>query len=101
MKQVYVQVDMDETTPLSYDYDLVEDDKGLMLKYSNSGNWGEQLVGEVAATIEDSGDDLTIRISGNKPLKLDYLQAQQLLILLLGTTEEKLEFRESKLIKSI
>lgn len=101
MKQVYVQVDMDETAPLSYDYDLIDGDYDSTLKYSGSGNWGDQLVGNVAGSIQDTGDDLIIKVNGVKQLKLDYLQAQQILILLLNYNQEKIEFRESKLIKSI
>ena len=101
MKQVYSQVDADETAPLSYDYDLDEGYLFTTLKYSGSGNWGDQLVGNVAGSIQDTGDDLIIKVNGIKQLKLDYLQAQQLLILLLSRNEEKLEIRESKLIKSI
>lgn len=101
MKQVYVQVDMDETSQLSHDYDLDEGYLFTTLKYSGSGNWGEQLVRTVAGSIQDTGDDLIIKVNGFKQLKLDYLQAQQILILLLNYNQEKIEIRESKLIKSI
>jgi hypothetical protein len=101
MKQVFVQVDMEETTPLSYDYDLDEGYLFTTLKHSGSGNWGDQLVGSIAGSIQDTGDELIIKINDMKPLKLDYLQAQQVLILLLNYNQEKIEIRESKLIKSI
>lgn len=101
MKHVYVQVDAEGTAPLSYDYDLDEGYLFTTLKYSGSGNWADHLIGEIAGSIQDTGDDLIIKVNGVKQLKLDYLQAQQLLILLLSNTEEKLEIRESKLIKSI
>ena len=101
MKQVYAQVDADETAPLSYDYDLDEGYLFTTLKYSGSGNWGDHLIGEVAGSIQDTGDDLIIKVNGVKQLKLDYLQAQQFLILLLSNNKEKVEIRESKLIKSI
>jgi hypothetical protein len=101
MKQVYSQVDVEGTAPLSHDYDLDEGYLFTTLKYSGSGNWGDQLVGTVAGSIQDTGDDLIIKVNGVKQLKLDYLQAQQILILLLSNNQEKIEIRESKLIKSI
>lgn len=101
MKQVYAQVDAEGTAPLSYDYDLDEGYLFTTLKYSGSGNWGDQLIGEVAGSIQDTGDEIIIKVNGVKPLKLDYLQAQQLLILLLNNNQEKIEIRESKLIKSV
>lgn len=101
MKQVYVQTDMDEKVPLSYDYDLVEDGKVSTLKYSGSGNWGDQLLGETAGTIQDTGDEVYIKINGVKVITLDYLQANQLLILLLSNNKERLEIRECNLITRI
>jgi hypothetical protein len=101
MKQVYAQVDVEGTAPLSHDYDLDEGYLFTTLKYSGSGNWADQLIGEVAGSIQDTGDDLIIKVNGVKQLKLDYLQARQFLILLLSNNKEKVEIRESKLIKSI
>jgi hypothetical protein len=40
-------------------------------------------------------------MEGMKKLELDYMQAQKLLILLLSNNSEKIEIRESKLIKSV
>lgn len=101
MKQVFVQTDMEETTPLSYDYDLDEGYLFTTLKHSSSGNWADHLIGSIAGSIQDTGDELIIKINDMKPLKLDYIQAQQVLILLLNYNQEKIEIRESKLIKSI
>jgi hypothetical protein len=101
MKQVYSQISLDENAGMSHEYDLDEGYLFTTLKYSGSGNWGDQLVGTVAGSIQDTGDDLIIKVNGVKQLKLDYIQAQQFLILLLSNNTERLEIRESKTIKSI
>jgi hypothetical protein len=101
MKQVYLQTDAEGTAPLSYDYDLDEGYLFTTLKYSGSGNWADHLIGEIAGSIQDTGNEVIIKVNGVKPLKLDYLQAQQLLILLLNNNQEKIEIRESKIIKSV
>ncbi len=102
MKQVYSQISLDENAGMSHEYDL---DKGYLfttLKYSNSSDWADHLKGEVAGSIQDGEEDeVVIKIEEMKPLKLNYMQAQQLLILLLSNNEEKIEIRESKIIKSI
>lgn len=101
MKQVYVQAETDETAPLSHDYDLNEGYLATTLKYSSSSDWGSQLVGETAGSIQDNGNGIIIKIKDMKTLNLDYLQANQILILLLSNNNERMEIRESKLIKSI
>lgn len=101
MKQVYVQIDAEGTAPLSHDYDLEDGYLFTTLKYSANVDWGDQLVGRVAASIQDDGNGIIIKMEGIKKLELNYSQAQQLLILLLSNNQEKIEIRESKLIKSI
>jgi len=101
MKQVYVQVDQTGDEPLSHDYDLEDGYLFTTLKHSYQIDWTEDLKGAIAGTLQDDGNGLIINIEGLKKLKLDYLQAQQLLILLLSNNQEKIEIRESKVIKSI
>ena len=101
MKQVYVQVDRDERESLAHDYDLEDGYLFTTLKHSYHNDWTEDLKGAVAGTLQDDGNGLIINIEGLKKLKLDYLQAQKLLILLLSNNQEKIEIRESKVIRSI
>lgn len=101
MKQVYVQVDVTGDEPLAHDYDLEDGHLLTTLKYSYHNDWNEDLKGAVAGTLQDDGNGLIINVEGLKKLKLDYLQAQKLFILLLNNSQEKIEVRESKVIKSI
>lgn len=101
MKQVYVQTNHEEVESLSHDYDLEDGYLFTTLKFSNSNDWAEDLKGAVAGTLQDDGNGIIINIPDLKKLKLDYSQAQQLLILLLSNNEEKIEIRESKVIKSV
>jgi hypothetical protein len=102
MKQVYSQISLDEDDAMSHDYDLDEGYLFTTLKYSKNSDWADHLKGEIAGSIQDTEEDeVVIKIEEMKPLKLNYMQAQQLLILLLSNNEEKIEIRESKIIKSI
>jgi len=101
MKQVYLQTDSEGIEPLSHDYNLEDGYLFTTLNYSNNSDWNDDLKGTVAATLQDDGDGIIIKMEGIKKLELDYMQAQKLLILLLNNSEEKIEIRESKLIKSI
>ena len=102
MKQVYLQISLDEDAGMSHEYDLDEGYLFTTLRYSNNSDWADHLKGEMAGSIQDAEEDeVVIKIEGMKPLKLSYMQVQQLLILLLSNNTERLEIRESKIIKSI
>jgi hypothetical protein len=101
MKQVYVQTDSEGIEPLSHDYDLEDGYLFTTLKYSNNNEWNNDIKGSLAGSLQDDGNGIIIKIDGLKKLELDYTQAQKLLILLFNNNEEKIEIRESKLIKSI
>ncbi len=101
MKQVYVQTDSEGIEPLSHDYDLEDGYLFTTLKYSNNNEWNNDIKGSLAGSLQDDGNGIIIKIEGMKKLELDYMQAQKLLILLFNNNEEKIEIRESKLIKSI
>jgi len=101
MKQVYVQTDSEGVEPLSHDYDLEDGFIFTTLTYSNNSEWADDIRGTIAGTIQDDGNGVTIKMEGIKKLELDYGQAQRLLILLLSNNSEKIEIRESKLIKSV
>jgi hypothetical protein len=101
MKQVYLQTDNEGIEPLSHDYDLEDGYLFTSLKHSNSVEWNEDIRGSLAGSLQDDGNGVIIKMDGLKKLELDYMQAQQLLILLLSNNNEKIEIRESKLIKSV
>jgi hypothetical protein len=101
MKQVYVQTDSEGIEPLSHDYNLENGYLFTILNYSNNSDWSDDIKGSIAATLQDDGNSVVIKMEGIKKLELDYMQAQKLLILLLNNSEEKIEIRESKIIKSI
>jgi hypothetical protein len=101
MKQVYVQTDSEGIEPLSHDYDLEDGYLFTTLKYSNNNDWNNDIKGSLAGSLQDDGNGVIIKMDGLKKLELDYMQAQQLLILLLSNNNEKIEIRESKLIKSV
>ena len=101
MKQVFIQQDWEGTSPLIHDYDLEDGYLFTTLRHSYHSDWTEDVKGAVAGTIQDDGNGLIINIEDLKKLKLNYLQAQKLLILLLSNNQEKIEIRESKVIKSI
>jgi hypothetical protein len=101
MKQVYVQTDSEGIEPLSHDYDLEDGYLFTTLKYSNNNDWNNDIKGSLAGSLQDDGNGVIIKIEGMKKLELDYMLAQKLLILLFNNNEEKIEIRESKLIKSI
>jgi hypothetical protein len=101
MKQVYLQTDSEGIEPLSHDYNLEDGIIFTALIHSNNSDWNDDIRGTIAGTIQDDGNGVIIKMEGMKKLELDYMQAQKLLILLLSNNSEKIEIRESKLIKSV
>ena len=100
--QIYVQNELDPKIPLDYDYDLEEtfDKKLLVLNRSYTSDWSPTSQGQSAANLEDTGDSIKISI-GDQEIELDYAQAREVLILLVAANEDKIEFRESIVIKTI
>jgi len=85
---------------LDYDYDIVENDKKIELKYSNSSVWSENIVGNVCAKLKDDGDYIKIKI-GNKKIKLDFNEFLELKCLILAENDEHIEIRETNTIKML
>jgi hypothetical protein len=83
---------------LDYDYDIVENDRKIELKYSNSSDWSENIVGNFCAKLKDDGNGVKIKL-GDKKIKLDYNELTQLKCLLLYENDEHIEIRETNNIK--
>lgn len=100
--QIYIQNELDIKKPLDHDYDLEEtfDKKLLVLNRSYASDWSPSSQGQSVANLEDTGDGVKISID-DQEIELDYAQARELLILLVAANEDKIEFRESRVIKTI
>lgn len=83
----------------SYDYDIsVSEDNTVELYYSDTTDWAEP--GQRLATLSDDGNGIKILL-GSKKIKLDYHEVVELLALLLFHHQDKIELRETQIIKSI
>ena len=100
--QVWVSNDTNHLDNLDYDYDLIINDSitEMQLLYSKSSEWSNP--NETNTSLSDHGDGIDIVLSRRKQmLKLDYAQAQELLVLLAMHQDAKIEIRESTTIKTI
>ena len=100
--QVWVNNDSNHPNHLEHDYNVTKNDfkNEIELHYSTSIGWTDpdSLIG----SLSDHGNGIEIVLSGRKKmLKLDYAQAQELLVLLAMHQDVKIEIRESKTIKTI
>jgi hypothetical protein len=80
------------------DYNIIENEDKISLVRTNNGDWVNP--GENACTFIDHGNVVVINI-GYQSLSLDYCEVLELLILLLHTNDSKIQFVESKIIKTI
>lgn len=87
---------------LEYDYDIKENKEGLCLYYSNQLHWEEKTRNKLALNVIEFNEYVGINIEGiKKPIQLDPMQEQQLLIALLHRNQTKIQIKESKIIKEI
>jgi hypothetical protein len=85
---------------LDYDYDIVENDKKIELKYSNTSDWSVGIMGSICATLQDNGNGIKVKF-GDKKIKLTYNELTQLKCLLLFENDEHIEIRETNNIKML
>jgi hypothetical protein len=85
---------------LDYDYDIVKNDDNIELKYSNSSDWSDSIMGNICATLKDNGNGIKIKV-GDKKIKLTYCELRELKCLLLFENEEHIEIKETKTIKML
>jgi hypothetical protein len=95
--QVWIKNNLDNDT-LDYDYDIVENDGILELKYSISSDWSENIIGSICAKLKDDGNGVKIKI-GDKKIKLTYNELRELKCLLLYENDEHIEIRETNMVK--
>ena len=100
MKQVYVKNYLN-SEELNHQYNIIKNDKELILMTSNDNEWVETWRNKKVAKLNDTGNELEIKIEGLKTIILDYSQALQLQILLSLTNDTRVEVRESILVKTI
>lgn len=95
MKQVHVN--FFPTDPdFTHEYNILDEDATSYLFRSNGSNWTQDAKEKLVVSVEDNGNGIVIQFEGEKKIKLDYGQAQELFILLLHTQDSELEFKETK-----
>lgn len=96
MKQVYIN-HLIEDKNFTHEFNLIDEDRTSCLFRSNGSDWSEDAKGGLALSLVDNGNGLEIIFEGEKKIKLEYYQVQELFILLLNAQfEDEIEFRESK-----
>lgn len=100
--RVYVQNMMDDDSPLDHDYNISGNKEKRILKFSESEAWSASTRDTFAAHCKDDGNDIKIKFSDGKKLKLDYMQVSQLMALLLDNCDYKFKLEQKgKVLKSI
>ena len=97
--QVWIKNNLDNDN-LDYDYDIVENNGKIELKYSNSSDWSENIMGSICAKLIDDGNGIKIKL-GDKKIKLSYNELRELKCLLLVENDEHIEIRETKTTKML
>lgn len=98
MKQVYVKNYLD-SEELNHDYNIIKNDKELILMTSNDNEWVKTWRNKEVARLNDTGNGLEIKIEGLKTIILDYSQVIELFTLLSVQNDTKIEIRETNVIK--
>ena len=97
--QVWIKNNLDNDN-LDYDYDIVISGDIVELKYSNSSDWSESIIGSICAKLKDDGNRIKIKL-GDKKIKLSYNELRELKCLLLAENDEHIEIRETNTIKML
>jgi hypothetical protein len=100
--KVYVQNMMDDDSPLDHDYNISGNQEKRILKFSESEAWSAGTRDSFAAHCKDDGNNIKIKFLDGTKVKLDYMQASQLIVMLLDNCDYKFKLEEKgKTIKSI
>jgi hypothetical protein len=99
MIEVHVEGNIGE---LQHDYNLFGSERNHhTLYYSNNPSWVEGIRGQQVGCLQDTGDGYIIEIDDCKKIKIDYSDAIKLLTLLAAANDSKIEFRETKVVKTL
>lgn len=101
MKSYQIWAENMKGAPLEYEYDIYVDGEDTGIRHSNVESWSDHVKGQEVGQMKNTGDGLEISLSGvKKPIKLDYMQAFQLLCLLsVDMIPYKSEIRECTTVK--
>lgn len=95
MKQVYINHTPTEPE-FTHEYNITTEGKTSYLFRSNGSNWTNEAKGKLVVSLEDNEGGIVILFEGQKKIKLDFDQAEELFLLLLHTQDTELEFKETK-----
>jgi hypothetical protein len=88
MKNYEVHVQNMKYGKLEHDYNILIVEGGTSLSRSNGTQWSESARNEVAGSLIDDGNGVTIELKGKeKPITLDYMQMAELQMLLMSALE--------------
>ena len=100
MKQEDIQIHVESfKDQFDHDYDVIKKDEYITLSRSQSELWTNP--GEVIGTLLDDGNNISITLDSVPTLELDYVAAQELLVLLLANNDAKMKFLKIETIKII
>jgi hypothetical protein len=95
--EVWTQNDLN-SNDLDHDYDIEKNDDAIVLTYSKSKDWSQEIRGKVCAFLYDDGDEIKIKFE-NKKITLSYNELCELKCLLLFENKDVIEVRETNTIK--
>ena len=101
MKNYQIWTEHIKNGPLIHEYEIYTDGEITTMHRTDNDNWSDHAKGEKVGEMKNSGDDLVITLEGmKKPIILDYMQAHQLLaLLMIDGLDYKSEVRESRTLK--
>lgn len=102
MKKLQIWSEVTKDEPLVHEYDVTIEDDVYTLHHSYGEHWSQHIKGTEAASLENTGDDVNIKLSTRKKsINLDYHELAMLRALLEVSSDEwNNEIRETKTIKS-
>ena len=104
MKEIQIFINNADKNELKHEYTVSANTQEdiYTLHYSHDGDWSEYIRGKKTAKIKDTGDEVLVKIKGREEtLVFDYIEVQQLLILLSMVNDAKISFNKMETVLSI